>query len=131
MHHLVCRTKSTWFLISTQHRTQRVKLLTTGSGEVEERERRGQEGGGRRREEREGGEGGTLTLVVLHEEDDSLKECSDSIPQKHVRVDGALLESTNTRLTSALELERGQQHTMKSSRRITPRDHTSTCRGTV
>lgn len=62
---------------------------------------------GRREKEGAEREGGTLTLVVLHEEDDSLKECSDSIPQKHVRVDGAPLESTNTRLTSALEPEWG------------------------
>lgn len=64
-------------------------------------------GGERKKEPRGRGEreGGTLTLVVLHEEDNSLKECSDSIPQKHVRVDGAPLESTNTRLTSALEPE--------------------------
>ena len=66
-------------------------------------------GGERKKEPRGRGEreGGTLTLVVLHEEDNSLKECSDSIPQKHVRVDGAPLESTNTRLTSALEPEWG------------------------
>lgn len=43
-----------------------------------------------------------LTLVVLQEEDDSLEECSDAIPQKQVRVDGALLElCTNTRLIGA------------------------------
>ena len=55
----------------------------------------------RRRERRGEGEGVILTLVVLQEKDDSLEECSDPIPQKQVRVDGASLECANTRLIRA------------------------------